>query len=208
MTGTNRTLNRTVLLLVGLAGLLGGAAIVGIWTMPAWASTRDGLVAGVASTVDRLGRWRLDLADAGLGSVPAVLLIVPAAALLLAALVIAFVASQGRGRTQRVLRIPLKRGPAAGILDVDVSVASATIGEPLAGRRDVVGVHVSAYRVRRQPVILAAVSPRRGADITAILEHAATAVADWQALLGRRVPVVVHLTRGSWSSLRREARVE
>ncbi len=207
MTSTNRLLNRAILLVVGLGLLTGGGATILLWSLPDAAPMRGGVIDGIVGSVPRIEAWQVDLAGIGLGSVPLLLILIPLAALVLIVLVCVFAFAQGRGRTREVLRLGLKPAPASGAVDVDVSVAAAVIGDTLAGRRDIVDAQVSAYRVRGRVVLKVTVSPRRGADIEAVLEQAATTAEGWNSLLGRQVPMLVHLTRGSWSGLRREGRV-
>lgn len=207
MSSTNRALNRLFLIVVGCLLLAAGLAAVGLWAVPAGRSAvRDDLVAAVDRFLERLPTWQTNLM--GLDAVPWVLLLVPAAALVLVVLLCVFVFAQGRGRTRDVVRERSTDDTVPGSLEVDVNIASAVIGDELDGRSDSVGAHVSAYRVKGVPAVKVTVTPRKGADVERLVEDAVRVVEGWDRLLGRRVPVLLHLTRGSWSGLRRPSGVE
>ncbi|HEY0119504.1 MAG TPA: hypothetical protein VGC04_12055 [Cellulomonas sp.] len=210
MNGTNRALNRAVLIVVGCVALAAGLAGVGSAALPAGAAVRDGVATTASRFFDWLPTWQAHLEGLGWGAVPWVLLLVPVAALVLIVLLCLVVAAQGRGRTRDVLRERSAGDDVPGLLAVDVNIASAVIGDTLDGRPDCVGATVSAYRLRGATggaAMKVTITPRRGADVGRLVDEAARAVGEWDELLGRRLPVLVHLTRGSWSGLRRPSRV-
>lgn len=211
MTGTNRALNRAFLVLVGCLMLAAGLVAVGSWALPAGGAVRDDVAATADRFFDWLPTWQAHLEGLGWGAVPWVLLVVPAVALVLVVLLGVFVVAQGRGRTRDVVRERSTGDAVPGSLEVDVNIASAVVGDALGGRSDCAGATVSAYRVSGvtgAAAMKVTVTPRRGADVGRLVDAAVRGVEDWDELLGRRVPVLVHLTRGSWSGLRRPSRVD
>lgn len=210
MTTTNRALNRVLLVVVGCLALAAGLAAIGSSVLPAGGTARDGAATAAAQFLDRLPTWQAHLETLGWSAVPWVLVLVPVAALVLVVLLCLLVSGQGRGRTRDVLRERSTTGAVPGSAAVDVSVASAVVGDPLDERSDCVGATVSAYRLENRgdsAAMKVTVTPRTGADVGRLLDDTVRAVEEWDALLGRRIPVLVHLTRGSWSGLRRPSRV-
>ncbi len=210
MNSTDRALNRAFLIVVGCLLLAGGVAGISSWALPAEGAVRDDVAARASRFFDWLPTWQAHLEGLGWGAVPWVLLLILALAVVLVVLLCLFVFAQGRGRVRDVLRERSTDDDVPGSLAVDVNIASAVIGDALGGRGDCVGATVSAYRVRGAAgaaALKVTVTPRKGADVGRLVDDAALVVEEWDELLGRRLPVLVHLTRGSWSGLRRPSRV-
>lgn len=140
MSQTNRTLNRMLLALLGLVLLAAGALTAAAGVVPevsaVWTST-------AASGLDRS---RELLATATLpGAARSWWAVGPAAGLVLAAVLsVAWLASQGGGRTSRAATdMEGDRGSTV----VDIGLVSACVGAALTGNRQVLGTSVSAWRV-------------------------------------------------------------
>lgn len=190
MNATNRFANRAVLLLgafvLGAAGLLAIAAGVRVPAVDAW-------LGSVGERADELtAPWSVQLAEGERIAGIAVAGIVLAAVVAVAAVI--FLATRGGGRTSEVMR---SEG-AGGTTSVDRSVADDVLAEGITARPDVLSVRTGAYRVTRSPALAVTVRVRRGARLDAVLDTAESAVQEWDALLGRRMPVLVHLADGGW----------
>ncbi len=204
MKSTNRALNRVLLLVVGLVLLIVGLAIVVLGSWPDAAGLRDTITGVIRSTPESLTAWQADLSAIDLGTLPWLVIIAPIAALVVTVLLVVFIAAQGRGRAAQVVHLR----STAGATDVDTGVADAIIGEALSACREIGGSKVRAFRVRRQPALEVVVIARRGVDIGRLTDRATEAIEVWDGFLGREVPVLLHLTTGNWSGLRRPNRVQ
>ena len=190
MNATNRILNRALLLLVGLVLVAAGLAGVAVAVRPPWAT----------GVIDGAGRWLANVPAAP----PVIWATAGLAAAVLAVLLIAFVFTRGRGRTATVLRAKT----AVGVTTVDRDVADAVLAGPLRSRPDVISAHTAVYCVKGAPAIRFAVTVRQGADLSRVLAAAGRSTADWDALAGRPIPILLHLTDRGWrDGLRSAVRV-
>jgi len=170
---TNRGLNRTLLLVVGIVLLVVGAAVATAAAVPDWLAV---WIDGVAS---------VDLAFDP--SQPATLAIVLAVCVVVIALLVVFVVRQGRGHARTLVH----RGGAAGSVDVDAKVAATLIEAALADHPAVSSVDVSGYRVRRTPALKIALSLRKGSSPSDVRVAVDRVVERWDAVLGSEVPVLI-----------------
>lgn len=205
MNATNRVTNRVLLFLTGVILLLVGAASLasGLFSAgdpPAW--FREPVAAASDAWVTAAG-WSVDLG--AIGAVPVLLLIAAAVVIVLTVLLLVFVCTRGRGRTKSVLWIDAEDGRTT----VDTSVADAVLTAPLLDRPDVLSARASAYRVKKTRAIELAVIVRPGASLANVVSAAEAAISDWDALLGSRVPVMLHLSDRRWrDAFQSRARVQ
>lgn len=204
MRSTNRALNRLLLLAVGLALLIVGIAtlVAGFWQGAAPA--REDAAGLLRSAPEAFAEWQVDLSAIGLGVLPWLVILVPAVALVVAVLLVVLIAAQGRGRTSGIIRL---RSP-EGATEVDVGVGEAVIGGELSGCREIARNRIRAYRVSGRPALEIAVAVRRGGDLASVTGRAVRAVEAWDAVLGRKLPILLHLTTPRWAGLRHENRVQ
>lgn len=202
MNATNRVVNRGVLLLTGLILLgLGAIAVLSVW-QPVWAQESIQRLTTVgADTLAVVGGWELALLGV---RIPGWLAVALGAGLILLVLLVIFLATRRRGRVAQVLRV----SGADGRTVVDRSVAEAVLADTLAARPDVLSAHTGVWRVRRANAVRLEVTVARGASLGRVLNAAEKAIEDWDALLGVRVPILIHLADRSWRhGLRSPARV-
>lgn len=200
MNDTNRTLNRVLLAVVGLAALAASAAAMLLLTVPSaqhsWANAAHGTV----TSVDRaFGRplWP--------GStVSGAALIALGAAVVFALLLIAFALRQGHGTTSTVVTVRTDDGSA----EIDAAVPAALLLDRLRDVAGVASVGVSAYRVRRTPALKVTVRCRRGASPRLIADALDDAVERLHAHLGAPIPVFAQLVGGFRARLRSAVRVD
>ncbi|MFI9486697.1 hypothetical protein ACIG47_09925 [Promicromonospora sp. NPDC052451] len=190
MRSGSRVLNRALLLVCGLLLAAAGTAAV----LTASAPGRSGW-----TPPEPAPRWLAQARESAeglpsVGGAPGATLVALGAALLLAVLLVVFVATRGRGGTTTVLRLAGQDGSTR----VDRDVAAAMLSEVLAERPDVLGARTRVHRVRGVETIGLAVTVRRGADLSRVLTAAHEAVDTWDELAGVRIPVLVHLSDRSW----------
>jgi hypothetical protein len=197
MNATNRILNRGLLLVVGIVLLAAGAAAMVTGLRPAWLGPWPERVTEAAHALGGID-------VAGAGTVPVLLVWALGVALLCAVLLVVFVFTRGRGKTKNVLRVEADGGRTV----VDRNVAEALLAGTLAERPDVLSARTGAYLVRGTRAVELSVTVQRGASLSRVLAAAESAVQDWDALLGERIPVLVHLSDRTWRDrLRPRARV-
>lgn len=191
MNNTNRLLNRTLLVVVGLvvAGL--GAVAIALATVPAIADAWRSGVPGV-----------LDAVSAALGATPlgdmghSWLWIMLVAVLLVAVLLlIRFMAKQGHGRTGDLVSRETSATD-AGRVRIDSAVAEQSLAAALASRPEIVTSRVSTYRVGGQPVLKVSATARRGVSPRELTETIEGFIRSWDELLGIEIPVLVQISGG------------
>ncbi|PCN48630.1 hypothetical protein Csp2054_05910 [Curtobacterium sp. 'Ferrero'] len=186
MTKSNRTLNRIILLVLGLVAVIVGLAI-GAGVLPA---VRDALQPYL--TFPRSVQ------------VPAASLwIVAAACAVVIVLSLVWVFTRGGGGTSVAVRE--RNGEDA--VTINVALVRDVVDHELSGVRDVVGAKVDTYLVKRQRAARIRVAVRRGGDAVTVLEAVDRALAVLDRTLGRQIPVLVHLTGGTRAALAKPTRV-
>jgi len=194
MNATNRVMNRVLLFVAGAVVLGVGvgalaAGVIAVGDSPAWLQRPLSAVADAAATVS-VSTWQL----AGVGTVPVLLVVAAAAAVLLTVILLVFLATRGRGGTKTVLEVDAPDGRTA----VDRTVLDALLTEPLIRRPDVLSARTSAYRIGRTRAVELAVTVRPGAPLGAVVAAAEAAVRAGDALLGARIPIMLHLSDRRW----------
>lgn len=194
MSNTNRALNRILLAVTGLVLLAAGAA-----------TAAAGLVPGVAGEWAAAGTSLMDHARAMLAAAPlpgparSWWAVAGVAALVLAAgLCLAWLASQGGGRTPRLAR---EEDGNQGATVVDAGLVAAAVNEALEGNRLVLGSAVSAWEGRRGTALRLRLQARKGASPRELADTAEELVRGIDAWLGHPVPVLVRITSGPRSKL-------
>lgn len=203
MNSTNRVLNRLLLLIGGLLLALLGATML-LWVIrPAWSESALSTLEQMADDkIADLGAATVTLV--GVGELPLAVLVTLAVALLLVIALVVFIFSRGRGDVREVARMTASDGRT----DVDRNVVDAVLVGPLAERPDVLSARTGVYRVKGTRAVRLAVTVRPGASLGEVLTAADRAVQDWDALLGRKTPVLIHLTdRGLLERMRPATRV-
>ncbi|MBW8761809.1 MAG: hypothetical protein JF592_04375 [Microbacterium sp.] len=199
MNSTNRVLNRALLLVSGVVLLVAGATCVAVGLQPMWFQPWQDRAVEAAS---RLGEPSIEMGSGGAVSIAALAGL--GAAVLAALLLVVFVFTRGRGKTKSVLKVDAERGRTV----VDRNVAETVLAGSLAERPDVLSARTGAYLVRGTRAVELAVTVQRGASLDRVLAAAEDAVRAWDALLGERAPIMVHLADRSWrDALRPRTRV-
>lgn len=201
MNSTNRGLNRLLIVALGLVLLVvGAAAAVGAWlpgAKDAWTPVSEGVQTQTSSWLQQT-----PLADTGSSWI---LVALVALIVLGIILLLAFSLRQGQGRTGTIIR---DRSPETGRTIVDVSVARDALSDALDARDEFLSTSVSAYDVKRTPVLKVSATCRRGVsprDATAIVEQNLEAL---DALLGKQVPVLLQLSGGFRARVQQSTRLQ
>lgn len=194
MSNTNRALNRILLALTGLALLAAGAATAAAGFMP-----------GVAGEWAAAGSSLSDHARTALAAAPlpgparSWWAVAGVAALVLAAgLCVAWLASQGGGRTPRLAR-DVDGGQGATV--VDAGLVAAAVSDALAGNHLVLGSAVTAWESRRGTGLRLRLQARKGASPRELADTADELIRGIDAVLGHPVPVLVRITGGARSKV-------
>lgn len=202
MNNTPRTLNRILIGILGLKLLAIGLLLVVLSTVPAagswWQHWSAGVWSGMSQLLQRTnipGRQ-----ESWLWMVIALLLAV------VIALMVAWVAQQGKGRSSLILSEDDPEG-VPGNVRIGGGVAEQALRAALAERQDLAGATVATYEVRGEPALKIRLQPRQGvaphllaADVSALVEAL-------DAVVGKRIPVLIHIGTGARSRFSRAERV-
>lgn len=185
MTTTNRVANRLVLVLAASL-LLAAAAVIALATIPATAER-------TTATIDEARAWMQDAVErAGSATVHGLGLAVAIVVALLALLV---AINRGRGRTALVTDEDPGRLP--GSVELTTQFLQDVLRRQLGSRADLLAVDLSAWQEGDRTVLLVRVEPRTGVSPRTVVDAVAGALADLDALLGRRLPVLLRITGGA-----------
>ena len=189
MNNTNRALNRSVLVVVGLV-LLTVAALLALLatqttTQQTWTSVADTArttVSGWFQATPLIGTqhsWLWIIALALLAAVVGLLL--------------GFILRQGGGHSGRLIS---EQREDLGSTEVDSAVAEQALQQALGEHPEFLSTRVSTYRVARAAVLKISVTCRRGtspSDVVGIVEEALGALDE---LLGLRIPALLQISGG------------
>ncbi|TFB65644.1 MULTISPECIES: hypothetical protein [Cryobacterium] len=189
MNNTNRALNRSVLVVIGLL-LLAAAALLALLatqttTRQAWTSAAD-----TARTT--VSGW---FQATPLNGTQHSWIWIIALALLVAVvgLLLGFILRQGGGHSGRLIS---EQREDSGSTEVDSAVAEQALQQALGEHPEFLSTHVSTYRVARAAVLKVSVTCRRGtspSDVVGIVEEALGALDE---LLGLRIPALLQISGG------------
>ncbi len=214
MNSTNRALNRAFVFVIGAILLSAGGAGIALATVPAWANAWRHTAPMVRDSVDSAVKN-----TAVIGDQSWILIALPAACLVLIALLLVFVFRQGRGRTTLLLDVPdavsrdsttegeaAKHVPYGGGLRLDASLAEQVIEDDLATRTELLSSDVSTFLVKGLPALRITASPRRGVSPQTVQRIVESTLRSWDAALGREVPAFVHVSAGLRARVTRPTR--
>lgn len=195
MNGTHRGLNR---LLLGLFGLLLAAAGVLIGAA--------GIYPGIAAGWNATGTSLREDASAVLASAP-----IPgtatswwttgalALAVIMMILLGAWIASQGRGRSNRV---GLRRDPQQnGTTTVETPLVAAAIRAAVSGDDRIIAASVTAWKVKRSDGLKLTLQARKGVSPKDLAASGEELITGLDNLLGDQGPVLIRIASGLRSGL-------
>jgi len=198
---TNRALNRTLLLVIGLLFLGLGALGIAIMSWPtaadiwisAGADARTWLDQALAATAIAGG----NLSWIGLGAVAAILVVI-------VLLIVALTSIAGR-RSKTAFRSSGAQNP-LGRVTVTESFVSDAVKNSLTTRDEILSAHVTANDVRREPVLHVAVTPRQNTDPRELVDQVDRLLANLATLTGRDTATYVSLHTGLRARLAHDQR--
>jgi hypothetical protein len=199
MTAGNRTLGRVLLVLFGLVLLVGGIGTILVATVPqaasVWHDVGPAALWTFGSHADRatsVGSWTIALA----------------AAVVVGIVALVVLGTRGGGRTDRVLDddgvgagMVADGAPAVpGAVRIDSTAVQNAISDAVGALPQVASLSVDVFVVKRRRSVRVRVRSKRGAEPRAIVDGVERIVADLDALLGTRLPVVLQIARGGGSA--------
>ncbi len=201
MNNTNRALNRTLLLIIGLLFLGLGALGIAIMSWPTasdiWTSAgkdaRTWLDEAIAATAIAGG----SLSWIGIGAVVAILIVI-------VLLIVALFSIAGR-RSKTAFRSSGAQNP-LGRVTVTESFVSDAVKNSLAGRAEILSTQVTANDIRREPVLHVAVTPRQNTDPRELVDHIDKLLTNLATLTGRDSATYVSIHTGLRARLAHDQR--
>lgn len=190
MNATNRGLGRTALVVVGLVLLVAGVGTILVQTTPWAASTWHD--------------WARSLGDLGTGAARDASITawtwVLGGGVVLGILAIVVLTTLGGGRVGTVVEDDGSSDGVPGTVRIDAAAVQHALSSAVGAMPQVASLAVDVYRVRGSRAIRIRVRPRRGASPRAITSGVEAVVADLDALLGDRLPVLLEIARGGSGS--------
>jgi hypothetical protein len=202
MNSTPALLNRVLIGILGLKLLAVGLLLILLATVPAVASWWHSWSGSVWSGINQaFNSTRFP------GRPESWLWIVVALALLvLIGLMVAWIAQQGKGRSN-LLVAEYDPGAVAGDVRIGGGVAEQALKHALAERPDLAGATVATYEVRGIPALKVRLQPRQGVAPHLLAAEVAALVEALDTVVGKRTPVVIHIGAGARTRFSRAERV-
>ncbi|MEH3090009.1 MAG: hypothetical protein PGN24_10585 [Microbacterium arborescens] len=201
MNTTNRAVNRTILLILGLILVVIGAGVIVGATVPAAAETWTGVGSGVED-------WAKQAWDATViaGTTLTWFAIgVLAALALLVVLLIVLIVRSIHGRR----RMPLRATGAEsdlGRITVTEGFASDALKNALADRDEILSARVTANDIRHEPVLHVSVTPRQNTSPLHVAETVERLVSNLGTLTGQQLTAYISIHAGLRAKLAHDQR--
>jgi hypothetical protein len=202
MNSTPALLNRILIGILGLKLLAVGLLLILLATVPAvaswWHSWSGSVWRGINQAFNstrfpgRPESW--------------LWILVALALLVLIGLMVAWMAQQGKGRSN-LLVAEYDPGTVAGDLRIGGGVAEQALKHALAERPDLAGATVATYEVRGTPALKVRLQPRQGVAPHLLAAEVAALVDALDTVVGKRTPVLIHIGAGARTRFSRAERV-
>ena len=202
MNNTPRTLNRILIGILGLKLLFIGLLLVLLATVPAVAPWWHHCSAGLWNGMSQLFR-RTTVPGRGESWLWAVIALLLAVVI---ALMVAWVAQQGKGRSGLIVAED-DAGGFPGNVRIGAGVAEQALRAALAERQDLAGATVATYEIRGEPALKIRLQPRHGVPPHLLAADVSALVEALDAVVGKRIPVLIHIGVGARSRFSRAERV-
>lgn len=202
MTSTPVLLNRILVGILGIKLLVVGLFLVLLATVPAVATWWHSWSAGAWQRVNQaFNNTRFPGRPESWLWIVLVLV-----TLLLIGLMVAWVAQQGKGRTNLLASVD-DAGDVAGEVRIGGGVAEQALKHALAERPDLAGATVATYAVNGSPALKVRLLPRQGVAPHLLAAEVAALVDALDAVVGKRTPVLIHIGAGARTRFGRAERV-
>jgi len=205
MNGTPRGTNRFLLAVLGLVFMTVGAGLFIVATVPSAARSWQGFAGPLVEQLsDFTARTHL---TQNTGSW--IWLVVAAALLVLVIAMVAWIANQGKGRTNVLFTTSgsMDDDGAAGTVVLSSAVAEQALKRALLERGELLGVSVTSYEFRGQASLRVRVLPRQGVAPHLVAAEVGALVEAMDALIGVQVPVLLSIGSGARSWFTKPERV-
>jgi len=202
MNSTPALLNRILLTVLGLILLGTGLLLVLLATVPPVGSWWHSWSAGAWNGISRLfDSTRFP------GRPESWLWIVVALALLaLMGLMVAWIAQQGKGRSN-LLAAEYDPGEVPGDVRIGGGVAEQALRQALEGRPDLAGATVTTYDVKGSPALKVRLLPRQGVAPHLLAAEVHGLMNALESVVGKEIPVLIHIGAGARTRFGRAERV-
>jgi hypothetical protein len=201
MNNTNRFINRTLILVVGIVLFAVGAGIVIVF---AWSAAADWWTtfAAYAHTWldDAITRTTIGNTTANwvaFGSLAAIAIVI--------VLLIVTLARLGGGRTNALIRTG-GHDSADGRIVIDTGFASDALMKSLGERPEILFGRVSTANVRRKPMLHVSITPRQNTSPRHVADDVERLLDNLTALTGQHIPTYVSIHSGLRARLARDER--
>lgn len=202
MNSTPTLLNRILIALLGLVLIAVGGLLMLLAAVPAVASWWHSWSSAVWNHVNQAfsatrfpGRGESWL-----------WILVALALLVLIGLMVAWVAQQGKGRAN-LLAVEYDPGEVPGDVRIGGGVAEQALKHALANRPDLAGATVTTYDVKGSPALKVRLLPRQGVAPHLLADEVYALVAALEKVVGKRIPVLIHIGAGARTRFSRAERV-
>ncbi|MFJ4999079.1 hypothetical protein ACIP5T_13060 [Microbacterium sp. NPDC088619] len=201
MNNTNRALNRTLLLIIGLLFLGLGALGIAVMSWPTatdiWTSGGEGARSWLDQAIAATAIAGGSLSWIGIGAVAAILVVI-------VLLILALTSVAGR-RSKTAFRSTGAQNP-LGRVTVTESFVSDAVKNSLATRGEILSAQVTANDIRHQPVLHVAVTPRQNTDPRELVDHVDRLLTNLATLTGRDTETYVSVHTGLRARLAHDQR--
>ncbi|MHC9045929.1 hypothetical protein ACYX8G_15205 [Microbacterium saperdae] len=201
MNNTNRALNRTLLLIIGLLFLGLGAIGIAIMSWPTATDTWKSAGTDAQSWLDQaFASTRIagsQISWIAVGGVAAIVVVI--------VLLILALTSVAGHRSKTVLRSSGAQNP-LGRVTVTESFVSDAVKNSLATRDEILSTQVTANDIRREPVLHVAVTPRQNTDPRVLIDHVDRLLANLATLTGRETETYISIHTGLRARLAQDQR--
>ena len=133
-------------------------------------------------------------------------IVVALALLVLIGLMVAWIAQQGKGRFN-LLAAEYDPGDVPGDVRISGGVAEQALKQALAGRPDLAGATVVTYDVKGAPALKVRLLPRQGVAPHLLAAEVAELLDSLEDVVGRKIPVLIHIGAGARTRFGRAERV-
>jgi hypothetical protein len=202
MNSTPALLNRILLTVLGLILLAAGILLVLLATVPPvaswWHVWSSGAWGGVSQLFDSTrfpGR-----------PVSWLWIVVALALLALMGLMVAWIAQQGKGRSN-LLAAEYDPGETPGDVRIGGGVAEQALKQALEGRPDLAGATVTTYDVKGSPALKVRLLPRQGVAPYLLAAEVSGLLDALESVVGKEIPVLIHIGAGARTRFGRAERV-
>lgn len=202
MNGTPHILNRILIGILGLKLMLIGIFLVLLATVPAVGHWWQSWSAGVWEHAKFLSeQTRIPGREESWLWVAALVVLI-----VLIVLMVAWVSQQGKGRANLIVSDYDDRR-ISGDVRIGGNLAEQALKAALADRPDLAGVTVATYEVKGRPGLKIRVQPRQGVSPRTLAADVSRLVEALDAVVGRRIPVLIHIVAGARARFSKAERV-